>query len=208
MSNTALARYLHRHIEPDLPEPPAGTTAWQHVLVIPVYKESPLLLEKLASNLALAERTLLILVLNRPESEPNPQCNQALRESIQKRSGKPGKKAALVALTDTVDLFLLDLETQRGPSPDSQGVGLARKAGCDLALYWHSLGHLHSEWICSSDADAQLPRDYFQRLARLPDETVAAAALVVGATRRAERQRARAPHRLDAHRAAVGGGVA
>ncbi|MEH6584381.1 MAG: hypothetical protein V7754_20780 [Halioglobus sp.] len=174
MSATALARYLHRHIEPDLPEAPAGSKPWQHVLVIPAYNESPLLLEKLTSNLASAERTLCILVLNRPESEPNPHCNQALRESVHQRSDTQENNPPLVALTDTVDLFLLDLEMQRGPTPDSQGVGLARKTGCDLALYWQSLGHIHSEWICSSDADAELPRDYFRRLALTPDKTVAA----------------------------------
>jgi hypothetical protein len=85
-----------------------------------------------------------------------------------------GTGPALFNLNDHTDLYLYDLEELRGPTPASRGVGLARKVGCDLALYWHSRGHIESDWICSCDADAILPKDYFQRLAQVPDGSVAA----------------------------------
>ncbi len=167
----ALQRYLERHIEPGLPELPTGAGPWRHVLVIPAYHESAVLLDKLASTLTSREHSLLILVLNRPDTEQNVPGNAPLRAACNRL---PMIGPALFKLNQYTDLYLHDLETLRGPTPASRGVGLARKVGCDLALYWHSCGHIASDWICSSDADAVLPRDYFQRLAQVPGGSVAA----------------------------------
>ena len=47
--------------------------------------------------------------------------------------------------------------------PADQGVGLARKIGCDVALsLWHQ-GQLASRFIHTTDADADLPPDYGSR---------------------------------------------
>jgi hypothetical protein len=45
-----------------------------------------------------------------------------------------------------------------------QGVGLARKIATDCALQLKQNGHIQSDWIASTDADASLPVNYFQRL--------------------------------------------
>jgi hypothetical protein len=47
--------------------------------------------------------------------------------------------------------------------PKGQGVGLARKIGCDVALSLHSRGKILSPWIHTTDADVLLPADYFFR---------------------------------------------
>jgi hypothetical protein len=73
-----------------------------------------------------------------------------------------------------LDIFCLDLERCSGPTPSHQGVGLARKTGCDLALKWISEGAIDTRWIGSTDADATLPTDYFSRLADVPEPAVAA----------------------------------
>ena len=162
----ALQRYLQRYIEQGLPDAPVGAARWQHVLVIPAYDESPELLQTL-SQLVADGRLLIIVVLNRPDSDPNSQVNSALREAINNLDGsditsqKPG---FIYPLNSSTDLFCYDLELRSGPSPAAQGVGLARKLGCDIALLWQNQGAISSDWICSSDADAILPRDYFSRL--------------------------------------------
>ena len=61
-----------------------------------------------------------------------------------------------------------------GADPKAQGVGLARKIGCDIAFKWQCEGAIDSHWICSTDADARLPPDYFLRLGRAPARAAAA----------------------------------
>jgi len=176
MLKTGLAseRYLTRHLEPDLPAPPRGLPNWQNVLVIPACDEAPELLEKLGSELSGSRRTLIILVLNRPDSNTNPLCNQGLREAFDLRESHKASDSTIKALSENTELFLYDLEREKGPTPSAQGVGLARKVGCDIAFYWHQLGHIDSDWVYSSDADAALPADYFERTLELPANTAAA----------------------------------
>ncbi len=164
--NTALKRYLERHIEPGLPNAPLPTEAWEHALVIPAYDESPEFLAAL-SSLSAKGRGLIIIVLNRPDSNPNNQTNSTLRNTIatmehSDRAGNPSNP--IYRISETLDLFCYDLEQISGASPSSQGVGLARKIGCDIALLWQSQGAISGEWIFSTDADAVLPMDYFSRL--------------------------------------------
>ena len=47
------------------------------------------------------------------------------------------------------------------PLPAKAGVGLARKIGTDIALRLQSTGQVASPWLYQSDADAQLPANYF-----------------------------------------------
>ena len=46
--SVASRRYQQRHIEPGLPRLPRGKPQWQHVLVIPAYRESADLVQRLA----------------------------------------------------------------------------------------------------------------------------------------------------------------
>ncbi len=167
-------RYFDRHIEPDLPEIPANVARWRNVLVIPAYDESPELLDTLSKSLLGPERVLVILVLNRPESSGDARCNNPLREAIEQRKNSSGNTPGLLKLNQYCDLYAHDMERLRGPSPAKEGVGLARKVGCDIALSWWHQGHMESDWICSSDADATLPQDYFERLRSAPEKTAAA----------------------------------
>ena len=175
--SVALIRYLERHIEPALPEPPANATGWRHVLVIPCYDEPPALLDRLQALPSTSGRVLVILVLNRPDSNGDAQVNRALREAIHARTPAISTATAtsrLLPLDAGIDLLLHDVEVTGGPTPAALGVGLARKSGCDLALKWMHQGCIEQDWICSTDADAQLPADYFSRVEQLPQEAVAA----------------------------------
>ncbi|MEH6590791.1 MAG: hypothetical protein V7746_11060 [Halioglobus sp.] len=163
-ATTALQRYLERHIEPDLPAPPLGVPPWHQVLVIPVYCESPSLIEKLAQQLTCPSRKLLILVSNRPDNGSDPDINQPLKDAVKLLPALQKDYPALRQLNQSTNVFLYEHDSLCGTIDKSQGVGLARKIGCDIALLWQQQGLIDSDWICSTDADATLPADYFERL--------------------------------------------
>ena len=173
--SVALQRYLQRHIESGLPPCPPGPSRWHHVLVIPAYREPATLLQCLAQIPAGTGRTLVILVLNRPDTDPETQANAPLREALRGRfkASAPGSESRIGRLNDHCDLYVHDLESSAGPVPAAQGVGLARKIGCDTALRWMHEGAISGDWICSTDADAALPPDYFARLGRCNTTTAA-----------------------------------
>lgn len=168
----ACQRYLQRHIEPGLPDCPGAANAWDNVVVIPAYRESAQLVDRLTSMPAGAGRALVILVLNSPDSDPDPLANNEVRNRL--ASMYPNDRGPLLRLGDRLDLYVHDLDMQSGSIPASQGVGLARKIGCDIAFQWICAGAIASRWICSTDADATLPRDYFDQLETVPNEAAAA----------------------------------
>lgn len=175
--SVALSRYLQRYIEAGLPGCPGPGEPWQHVLVIPAYREAPELLEKLGRLPPGPGRTLVILVLNRPDSDPDQQSNRALRDALRRlpsseNCARTADGPHITALDRHTDLYCHDMEQLQGPCPKAQGVGLARKTGFDIALKWMDEDGIRGDWICSTDADAQLPGDYFLRL---QDATGAAA---------------------------------
>lgn len=168
-------RYAQRHIEAGLPRLNCPQGQWRQVLVIPAYRESPELLQRLSALAAVTSHCLFILVLNRPDSDPDEQANSMLRDAT--RALHPSSVDAISGiylLPPSSCVFLYDTERELGPLPAKQGVGLARKIGCDIAWQWQSEGAIASNWICSSDADALLPHDYFQRLDDCPEDAVAA----------------------------------
>jgi len=171
-----IARYLERHAESGLPTPDCGTVGrWQQVAVLPAYREAPTLLQQLRQLPAGVGRSLVILVLNRPDTDADPGANSALRAAIHQAMDPAVTEAQPTApLNDHADLYLLDLETLRGPTPKTQGVGLARKVGFDLALSWMRAGAISTDWIVSLDADATLPGTFFDQLGAVDRSAVAA----------------------------------
>jgi hypothetical protein len=172
----ALQRYLQRHIEMGLPNHVFTQAYWQQVLVLPAYSESPALLQKLTQLPAARGRTLVILVLNRPDSDSDTQANAELRTGIVNSTlrGEQRGTVSIHCLNPHTDLYLLDMEVLYGTTPAALGVGLARKAGCDLAVQWMAAGGISGQWLCCTDADATLPADYFEQLASAPPDAVAA----------------------------------
>lgn len=171
-----MQRYLERHIESDLSDCLGASGRWGNVLVIPAYRESVKLLATLQALPQAPSRLLVVLVLNRPDSDDDIAANQPFREAVETL----GPVAELSAdprfkkLGTHNELYLLDIEVEHGAVPAAEGVGRARKTGCDLALKWIAQGGIVSRWICSTDADAQLPNDYFRRLSAIESDCVAA----------------------------------
>jgi len=149
-------KYLRLYAEPEAADSAdrLAQRRFAHSLVIPAYREYAELLSELQ---ALAGRTpglLIILVLNQPDSDSG-DANRALRAAVQ---SLPVLEQGLYALDK--DGALLLVERPR-PLPRREGVGLARKIGCDIALALHAAGVVDSDWLHNTDADARLPADYF-----------------------------------------------
>ena len=172
-NSVALQRYLQRHIEAALPTCPQKDQRWHRALVIPAYRESAALLQQLKRLPEGSGRTLVILVLNRPDTDTDPDANTLLRAALERQPGA-SEQPCTYTLNAHSDLYLHDMDKQGGPVPAAQGVGLARKTGCDIALQWMSEGAISGAWIYSSDADARLPVDYFQKTENNKQQAVAA----------------------------------
>ena len=126
---------------------------WDHVIVVPCFDESPEFIDRYTQALTKTS-LLLILVLNRPPTA-HETCNDSVRDHLKGFSGvQLGPGYDLFEVSAAVSLLLVDLETLEGPTPVKQGVGRARRVGCDLALHLITQGQVSSQWICSGDADA------------------------------------------------------
>lgn len=169
----ATERYLNRYIEPNLPDCPVADARWHDVLVIPAYREDPEMLSALRALIPNPGGLLVMLVLNRPDSEPDTQCNRPLGNAVAALQSITDR-APLYSLAPNIDLYLHDMDQHGGALPAHEGVGLARKTGCDIALSWQQSGAIAGDWLHFTDADAVLPKDHFSRLQSAPKDTVAA----------------------------------
>lgn len=171
----ASAKYLARYAESEtslLNTLPADL-CWRHALITPAYRETPAFLASHAAN----ER-LLILVMNRPATDTQSDHTWAehLRNVVgpaqwreQHLSLHPAPTSGLAG-----DVLLVDRCLLGPPINPKQGVGLARKIGCDIACELFQRKQLLTSWIGTSDADAELPHGYTDTVATLPSHISAA----------------------------------
>ncbi|MFO7563516.1 MAG: hypothetical protein R6X02_12795 [Enhygromyxa sp.] len=171
----ASAKYLERFAEPEarLPEL-RGLRAhgpWTHALTLPVRRESLDCLRAVAAPAARA-RVLLVLVVNAAEDPEDRRQNAALIAALEDRA-RPRWRAARLSLhrlaePAQLDVLLVDRSSPPGNFSARDGVGLARKLGADLIAQLIAEELIESPWIHTTDADAELPADHFERLAALP----------------------------------------
>lgn len=143
---------------------------WQHVLVVPCYDEAPRFIEHFCRTHGTTS-LLLLLVINRPEGSPT-SVNQRVRDGLAcwpHEAITPGY--TLHRAGEHLGILSVDLECLEGETPRHQGVGRARRVGCDIALALINTGTITSPWIYSGDADCQWPSGFFQQ--RWPDEASA-----------------------------------
>ena len=168
-SATAVEKYLGTYALlpggcPDL------DSQWQHILVVPCYDESPNFIEDFCRAHGTTS-ILLLLVINRPEASPS-NVNRQLRDGLAgwpKEPLQPGY--TLHRAGERLGILSVDLEYLEGETPRNQGVGRARRVGCDLALALINKGSITSPWIVFGDADCHWPSGFFQQ--RWPDDASA-----------------------------------
>jgi hypothetical protein len=164
----AVRKYLELYAEPESRRLPTG--CFSHVVVVPASGEGESLLESIeAVPGGRARDVLVILVLNaRADADPE---HHAANDTIRRRLGGEGLHPASCG-----SLWLIDRARNGCFLPEKQGVGLARKIGCDVALALQAGGQVASRFLHTTDADAIVPTDY---LARSRNEEASGAAALL-----------------------------
>lgn len=168
-------QYLNRYAEEECRWLPSlHLKPYDHVLVIPCFAETSDFAERLQQGLLRHHNALTIVIINQPahgESAPHPANLELLRYfSHLPIIGQQGNLQLHTADTGRSHWLVVD-RFQDQQLPHKEGVGLARKVGCDMAAWIHRQGLLRSSWIHCTDADAHLPANYFD----LPSKPYSAA---------------------------------
>jgi hypothetical protein len=139
--------------------------SYDYVIVIPVCNESLFCLENIFTHIN--ENVLIIVVVNSPignavwQSENTLFINNLLDKSI--RRTKVSSDCQLLKFKTLNDVMLVDKNQSGQQLHSDQGVGKARKIGCDIALKLYTKGSIKYPWIYSTDADVILPQNYFSQ---------------------------------------------
>jgi hypothetical protein len=177
----AVQQYLERHAESEVGFCERTPGTWQRVVVIPVCNEDESFLSGLLALERAADRqpggTLVIVVVNGAADAAsaahaqNAQLLQRLSEWCWPSHSLA--EGARIGRRGALDVLVLDRASESRRLPKKQGVGLARKIGCDLALALWAAGKHRGEWIHVTDADVIVPEDYLAIAA--PERNTAAA---------------------------------
>lgn len=166
MTVKAVTRYLARHAEPEAALATRIDGRFDAVVVMPAMGEGPEALDGLGA----ATGGLAIVVVNARDDHPAEvhAANSALLAMLDRRAdgARRGRIGGL-------EVLLIDRASPGRRLPARQGVGLARKIGCDVALALVAAGKLGSRWIHWADADAALPEDFLAAAERAPGDAVA-----------------------------------
>ncbi len=151
-----ITKYLSVYAEPQAKDPSihSNDAQFDHVLVVPLFDEEAMMIRGIFEAHYAASNILFIAVINAPDNVEASalERTQGLLAHLQHFSD---------SFTGANRLLVVDCCTEGQRLPAKQGVGLARKIGCDIATRLIHGGKINSRWIHSTDADAQLPTDYF-----------------------------------------------
>src|SRR5712691_5571216 len=153
MASRVIQKYLARHAEPEAQLAEKLSGSFGHALIIPAYGERESLFPLLGS-VPTGPRgpVLVVLVINAREGSPASvhQANAAVRARLEEElplrnrfsDNPPAREYAIAGGT----LVTIDRGLPGHYLPESQGVGLARKIGNDLALALAAQDRLSSRW--------------------------------------------------------------
>ena len=172
-------KYLHQYAESEVNflEDFPPHFSYENSIVIPAYNESHQFISNFINSKLSNEKVLLIVVINQPVNNSNIEIQIQLDRKICS-FGKlqwQYKNLSLIELSKVcANVLVVDRYSGSNKIPDKQGVGLARKIGADIATALIKKNIIKSNWICSTDADAHLPNNYFSVLINLPKKVSAA----------------------------------
>lgn len=176
-----IGTYLARHAEPEARVAQRLEGTFGHVVQVPAYGEGDTLFSMLGSVPAgQPGETLIVVVLNARADSPASThlANDAARERLAAASSSAStlsEDPPIVAYGfPRGRVVLIDRSGPGRYLPAGQGVGLARKIGCDFALALAASGRLQADWLHCTDADVLLPNNYFGQTEALARSAVAA----------------------------------
>lgn len=148
----------------------AAFAPFSHTLVIPAYDETPDFIQRLNKNKSFnSSSALAICVINQPEQSNECDNNIDLWDFCHDHY-------TFVQAVENLNLFqfgagallLVDRFQPHLQINAKQGVGLARKIGCDIATKLIHNKVITTNWIHTTDADALLPDNYFEQTQSQP----------------------------------------
>jgi hypothetical protein len=149
MSATNIDHYLTRYAESSAAFYAAKIDSkYAHCIVIPMFDEDIACLASVLRHHS-ASDALVIAVVNAPDNASDRALSRT-RELL-----------TAVALSTTLDVLTVDCVSPGLSLSSRQGVGLARKIGTDIALQLYAQNKISNPWLYQTDADAELPEDYF-----------------------------------------------
>jgi hypothetical protein len=193
LNNTAknhLNNYIKNYAEKEIDNLVTGIAKtlsplkFNHCLTIPAYNESDHFIKSLINNLdnQIWSNTLIIVVINQPDTDNNIIQNQALWSTLIglnfKSSNNDSANEHYITLNHSKScssIIALDFFSENRKLAKKKGVGLARKIGCDLACHFVYQKILVTDWLHTSDADTQLPNNYFEQTASITSIRTSAA---------------------------------
>lgn len=167
---TSTRKYLARHADCESltgAESSQTLGGFGQAMVIPACAEGEGLSHCLASVPSGPQgRTLIVAVINATQDAPAEvlASNQESLAAIESRFGRGRCLGSQIRLYEhpVGSLVVLD-HSEAKALPSRQGVGLARKIGCDFLLSLMECGAIESPWIHCSDADTEWPATYFEQ---------------------------------------------
>ncbi len=162
-----IKQYLDHYAEPEASLIFKLPQTYHSVLIVPAYNEAITFLDLLAN--IQHKNVLMILVINAEVDAPSHAVktnHQLIYQLLRKYSLQATySEQPCVQLLSTEFGSILWVDRNNDRLPKKTGVGLARKIAADIGLRLILQGNIESPWIYSTDADVQLPTDYFQRIA-------------------------------------------
>ncbi|MGH1484639.1 MAG: hypothetical protein ACRBCI_00380 [Cellvibrionaceae bacterium] len=181
MVKNYVATYLKKYAEPTAKtinmQFPRNCT-FNHCLIIPAYNETQGFITRLIEKTPLLSGNLLvILIINQPDNTVEKQANKNLWKAVQVTGIKvdSNHNHHLIQSEKNKAIYFLAINCFEGKNklPRKNGVGLARKIGCDIACRLAQNKIVKTEWIHTTDADAHLPEDYFLQTSNNKDYSAA-----------------------------------
>lgn len=162
-----LNRYLTRYAEVEAGLTQSLEGCWHYAVVIPAYNETPGFLQALPAG-----DGLYIVIANRPETDPATDWLNEILDHLEPPRWR-NKHLSLHQRPENAshpDILLVDRCAAGAPLPSKQGVGLARKIGCDIACQLIASKQVTNPWLGTTDADTHLPENYGEALQKLPEQ--------------------------------------
>ncbi len=160
----ALAKYLSRYAEAHTQQLADFPGSYDYVCVIPCFDESEAFLQINATAFNTAS-SLIIVVINQAPAEDINANNLAVQRYVEtsflRLWQSLDRVLTLYASGSGWHLLCVDAFSPGRQLPVNHGVGLARKIGADIACQLYYCGKIAKPWIFTTDADVELPDDYF-----------------------------------------------
>lgn len=174
----ATAQYLARFASAEVALAGAVRERYRAALVVPAFRERSGWLAGYRAALEGARgRVLVIVVVNAAEEQALAHQTRH-RELLEVLRGPDARRVssappAWLACHGPYDVLAIDRASPEFCLPPRQGVGLARRIGTDVALALYAAGQLELPYLYGTDADACLPRNYFETIPERPAAAIA-----------------------------------